>query len=185
MLRMVPVAFLVLNLLVVLHEGGHSIVALLAGSRITEFDISLTNAHMSYEGGHYSPFMEMWLHANGTLLPLLSAYVFAAFYKKEIRNWFYRVFSFFFFVAANGSLIVWVMIPILHMSGQRDPGEDGCKFVDISARYASPLIVSAAALILIGIGAFLLVRKGILRSYIEEIRSIRNTSMGRGASGMV
>lgn len=45
--------FLLLPFYVLLHEGGHALVALLCGARVTEF--SLLGAHMSYEGGAFTP----------------------------------------------------------------------------------------------------------------------------------
>ena len=178
-LRVIPAAFLALMLYVILHEGGHTVVALLAGSRITEFNIFLNNAHMSFDGGNYSPFMTMWLHANGALLPLVVSFVYALIFRKEIRNSFYRIFSFLFCMVSSISLIVWVVIPVLYLNGVRDMGEDGFKFVDEFSRYFSPLIVSVVALLLMSIGIFLIVWKGLLKSYISEIKAMRHMSSGK------
>ena len=171
-LRVIPAAFCALLLYVILHEGGHTIVAILAGSRITEFNISLSNAHMSFEGGYYTPFMAMWREANGALLPLFIAYVYALLFRKESKNTFYRLFSFLFCLVNTASMIVWVVIPVLYMNGHYDQGEDGFKFVNLFSRYQSPVLVSIVALILFGTGIFLIVKKGILQAYIDEIRTI-------------
>jgi len=175
-LRVFPAAFLALLLYVILHEGGHTIVALLAGSRITEFNILFTNAHISFEGGHYSPVMEMWRDANGALLPLIISYVCAVLFRKDVRNSFYRLFTFVFCVANTATMVVWIVIPFLYLNGYRDPGEDAYKFVDAFSWYSHPLLVSAVALILMGIGVFLIISKGMLSAYISEIRGMKEVS---------
>ena len=39
---------------IVLHEGGHALVAVLCGARITKF--SILGAYMNYEGGIFTSF---------------------------------------------------------------------------------------------------------------------------------
>ena len=95
-LRMVPVVIFVLFFYVFLHESGHTIVALASGSKITEFDLFSTRPHMNYKGGNYTLFSTLWLHANGSLLPLFVSYIVAITYKKEIQNFFYQAFCFLF-----------------------------------------------------------------------------------------
>ena len=112
--------FLELLIYVILHEGGHVLVALIAGARITEFNIFVTNAHMAYEGGNFTPFLNMWIDANGALLPLLVSYIYALFYRKNIRNRFYRIFSFLFCFVNAMQLMVWVITPFLYINGIKD-----------------------------------------------------------------
>ena len=66
-------------LYVVLHEGGHALVAVMCGARITKF--SILGAYMNYEGGQFSAAMFSLFHAAGMLLPLLAAILYMIAYR--------------------------------------------------------------------------------------------------------
>ena len=160
---------------VILHEGGHTLVALIAGARITEFNILVTNAHMAYEGGNFTPFLSMWIDANGALLPLLVSYIYALLYRKNIKNYFYRIFSFLFCFVNAMSMMVWVISPFLFINGIKDMGDDTCKFIEKFNFYHNPLIVSLVSAILVGTGLFLVIKRGIFKNFIEVIKDVRKS----------
>ena len=171
--KMISAMCLELLIYVILHEGGHTMVALIAGARITEFNILVSNAHMAYEGGNFTPFLSMWIDANGALVPLLVSYIYALLYRKEIKNHFYRIFSFLFCFVNAMSMMVWVISPFLFINGIKDMSDDSCKFIDKFNYYHNPLIISLVSFILVGIGIFLVLKKGIFKSFIEVIKEVR------------
>ena len=157
---------LVLVLYIAFHEFGHMIVMLSAGATIDDF--SILGAHVSAHGGEYTIISDMWLHANGTLFPLIAAFLYLAFYRRERKNTFYRTFSFFAGLTPICSLLTWVFIPIAFVNGRAPVGEDVTSFLLSFSQIGSPFIVSAAAALLFGIGAVLMIRKGVLKNYISE-----------------
>ena len=52
-LSLLASAVLMVPAYILLHEGGHALVAVLCGARITEF--SVLGAYMGYEGGVFTP----------------------------------------------------------------------------------------------------------------------------------
>ena len=97
-------------LYVVLHEGGHALVAVMCGARITKF--SILGAYMNYEGGQFSAAMFSLFHAAG-LLPLLAAILYMSAYQSGARSIFYRIFSFLVLLLPVGAVLAWVGVPIL------------------------------------------------------------------------
>ncbi|MDO5155919.1 MAG: hypothetical protein Q4D51_08125 [Eubacteriales bacterium] len=155
-------------LYIALHEFGHLIVMLSAGATIDEF--SIIGAHVSAHGGEYTNLSDLWLHANGALFPLISVFIYLTFYRRELNKTFYRVFSFFFSLIPMCSLFAWVFIPFAFINGKAPIGDDVTKFLFNFSQTASPLYVSAVAALLITIGAVLMIRKGVLKNYILEIK---------------
>lgn len=161
-------AGLALIVYIFLHEFGHCIVMLSAGATIDDF--SILTAHVSGTGGEYTDFSRMWMHANGALLPLLAAYAWMLFYRSGSKKTFYRLFSYVFGLIPTTSLLVWVFIPFLYMSGNAPAVEDATKFLNDFSQAFHPLTVSAAAAIMIGTGIVLMVKKRIVQNFIAEIR---------------
>ena len=54
---------------IILHEGGHALIALSCGARITEF--SILGAYMRYEGGTFTALTLSLFYIAGMLLPVL------------------------------------------------------------------------------------------------------------------
>lgn len=155
---------------IILHELGHCIVALFCGAEIVEF--SVITAHMAYDGGIFTDFSGLWFDANGALFPLVIGAGYAALYGKGVKNKVYQAFSFIFTLTPGYSLFAWVIIPILYLMGEAPYGDDCTKFLDIfSARY-SPLLVTAAAMVIIAAYAVLLVKRRVLLGFVKEIRSL-------------
>lgn len=83
-------ALLALVIYILLHELGHLIVMVSAGATINDF--SIITAHVSATGGEYTNLSDLWLNANGALLPVFTAYVYMFFYKSNSEKSFYRIF---------------------------------------------------------------------------------------------
>lgn len=154
---------------IVLHEFGHMIVMLSAGAKIKEF--SILTAHVTGEGGNYSNLSDLWLHANGALFPLVVMLIYMLLYNKQIVNRFYRIFSFVFSVCTIGSMGAWVFIPFLYMQGNAPVGDDVTNFLYNFTHDHHPLLVSGVALFIMTVAIAIMIKKGIVKNYILEIRS--------------
>lgn len=166
-------AIATLFLYIILHEAGHCVVAIACGAKITGF--SIFDANMSYKGGNFSDLQMLWLHVNGMLFPLIISYVFSIFYRKEQTNRIYRILSYFTSIIPMFSSLAWVFVPILFLNGNAPNGDDCTKFVDIfsSRLNYSPLLVSAGAILLIALSLILIIRKKILKNFIDLIKATR------------
>ena len=158
-------------LYIVLHEFGHVIVMLSAGARITEF--SILGAHVSGEGGSYTDISDLWLHVNGAVFPLVISYVYLLLYRKDSKNTFYNIFSWVFGLIPASSLLAWVVIPFAFLNGNAPEGDDVTLFLYNFSQGHSPLLVSAAAVLLIGVSITLLIRKKVFHNFIEELLHVR------------
>ena len=161
-------ALLTIFLYIILHEGGHMIVMLSAGATITDF--SILTAHVSGVGGNYTNVSDLWLHANGALLPVIVSFIYMLFYKKESRSMFYHIFSYMFCLITVGSLFAWVIIPFVYMQGNAPAGDDVTKFLYNFTHDYHPLFVSGAATLIIVVGIILMTKKEIIKTFIVEIR---------------
>lgn len=166
--RILLSAFLTGFLYIILHETGHMIVMLYADATITEF--SIISAHISATGGNYTNFSDLWLNANGALLPLLVSYVYLLFYRKSSRSDFYRIISWMVCLIPISSLLAWVVIPFVYLCGNAPLNDDVTKFLSNFSSAYHPLFVSAGATILIGISIALIIKKQILKNFIEVIK---------------
>ncbi len=154
-----------------LHETGHAIVVLSVGGTIDEF--SILGAHVSSHGGTFSNATELWLDANGDILPLLFSLIYLFLYRSKSKCVFYRLFSFYVGLFPVLSLVSWVLSPLYYVNAYASKGDDITKFMSVFAQYSSPVIVSVIAAVLIGICLLLMIRKRVIRNYIYTIKSFR------------
>ena len=122
-------------------------IMILVGARITDFSIFL--AHLSTDGGDFTDFMEMWMHANGALFPLFISYIYVLLYNKNNSKRFYRIFSCLSAIAALCPMLSWVIIPFIYLQGNASINDDVTKFLVVFCEYYNPLIVSLVASYLI------------------------------------
>ena len=164
-------AALLTVLYITFHELGHMIVMLSAGDTIDDF--SIIGAHVSGHGGTYTNASDLWLHANGAVLPFVISLAYVLLYRKKSNNTFYRCFSFFAGLVPSCSLLAWIIIPFLYLKGAAPAGDDVTHFLDNFSQTAHPLVVSAAATLLIGIVVFLSAKKGVIENYFSEIKAMK------------
>lgn len=155
-------------LYILLHESGHLIVMLSAGATITDF--SIITAHVSAVGGNYSNLSDLWLNANGALLPVIVSLVSMLLYKREKKNYFYIDFSYIFSLVPTMSMITWVIIPFLHMQGKAPIGEDVTNFLFHFTQSFHPLIVSVISVLIMIINITVMIKKDIIKNFILMIR---------------
>ena len=146
---------------ILLHEGGHALAAVSCGARITEF--SILGAYMRYEGGRFTAVTLSLFHAAGTLLPVILAVVYMLAYRSGSRSVFYRIFSFFALLMPVGSILGWVVVPVLCLLGEAPGTDDAAKFIESSG--LSPWIVLGVAALLFAGCLLLAWRKKIPQNY--------------------
>ncbi len=182
MRRIILPALLSIIVYIVLHEFGHVIVLWAVHAEITEFRI--LKAHVLYEGGDWTDLSDKWMHVNGALFPLILSFIYSLCYNQNCKNGAYRSSSFFFSVCTAISLIPWVINPFLyigqietsHAAGMVSSNDDTYKFL-YNFSFDYPVwIVSAVAAIVLALGVFIAVKKGIIRNFIETLREMRNST---------
>ncbi len=142
-----------------LHEGGHALISMLYGGTIQEFVLGF-NAHVRTTGADFTPAARALFNSAGVLVPVLVLIVTLLLYNKSVANVFYHLFYWMFSVMITSSLLAWVVIPVVSLFSEPPPGDDVTKFMNHSGM--SPLLVTAAAVSVIALLAFLIYRTGIL-----------------------
>lgn len=105
---------------IILHEGGHALIALSCGARITEF--SILGAYMRYEGGTFTALTLSLFYIAGMLLPVLISIAYMLLYRDAAQSVFYRIFSFVFPLSSqprpwHGGSSPSCIFPIRHPQG--------------------------------------------------------------------
>lgn len=154
-------ALIMVPLYIILHEGGHALVALICGAKITSF--SILSAHVSSAGGVFTPFTSSLHYSAGLLLPVLISVLYMLLYKKERAGIFYHLFSFLFMALPTFSILAWVLVPVLYMNGRAPAGDDATQFLDASG--LSPLLVILTAILLFLLNIVLAWHKKIIQNY--------------------
>ena len=139
-----------------------------AGATINDF--SIVTAHVSATGGEYTKLTDLWLNANGALLPVFTAYIYMLFYKSSNEKSFYRFFSYVFALIPTASMFAWLIIPFMYMAGNAPINDDVTRFLNNFSNDFHPLVVSAVAAMIIGIGVALIIKKRIIHNFIAELR---------------
>lgn len=168
MLLVLAAAGLSVIIYIFLHELGHLIVMLSAGATITDF--SILTAHVSAAGGEYTNLSDLWLHVNGALLPMILAFIYIIFYKQDSKKTFYRIFSYMIVLIPTFSMLAWLFVPIMYLSGNAPINDDITHFLYNFTHNFHPLIVSAVAAVIIGITIILMIKKRIIQNFIAEVR---------------
>lgn len=151
-----------------LHEFGHMVVMISVGARITDF--SVLTAHVSGDGGEYTSLSKMIESANGALFPLIISYIYILLYQKGNTKSLYRIFSYIVTLVPAASMLAWVIIPFVYLQGKAPINDDVTKFLTVFSKNYHPLIVSAVAVIFIGISVVLMIKKQVIHNFIEEIK---------------
>jgi hypothetical protein len=141
--------FLFLALFVVLsytflHEGGHALVGVLSGARLTTFSFIDLNAHIGLDGNLTSP-QRVLFNLAGVGLPLLVwlGFILLAPRQSNFTVEGVKVFSTLFVLS---TLQAWVALPIMFIFGNAPLSDDVTNFLRNSG--LPPLLVSGLALVI-------------------------------------
>ncbi len=86
---------------------------------------------------------------------------------KNINNLIYAIIV---TLVPAASMLAWVIIPFVYLQGKAPINDDVTKFLTVFSKNYHPLIVSAVAVIFIGISVVLMIKKQVIHNFIEEIK---------------
>lgn len=137
------VFFVVLVVYTFLHEGGHALVGVLSGGRLTGFSINFFNfsAHASIDG-ELSVFQRSLMSIAGISMPYLVWAVWLLLtpvHNHSLLEALKAISS----LAVINSLLAWIFIPILFLAG-KTPADDSTTFLTLTQ--TPPLLIAAGAL---------------------------------------
>lgn len=150
---------------IILHEAGHSLVAILCGAKITKF--SIFEAYMNYDGGVFTETSLSLFNIAGMLLPVLLSIAYMMFYRSTSVNQFYRIFSFIALVMPIGAIGSWIFVPILYLFDMAPAEDDVSKFIVSSG--IAPWIVVLGAIMLLVSCVFFAWKKKIVQNYWSAV----------------
>jgi hypothetical protein len=166
--------FLLLSLVFVLfvytflHEGGHALVGLLFGGKLTAFSVNFWEftAHAAVFGD-FNNTQRALISVAGISLPLLvwlGLLLLVPRCPNSALDWL-RAFA---TMGTLNTLLAWIVIPLLYLSGSA-PGDDATNFLNFTG--LPPVLVTAAALVLYAAGWTLFFqRSGSPREIITRLR---------------
>jgi hypothetical protein len=140
-----------------LHEGGHALVGVLSGGRLTEFSLNFfdLSAHVGMDVD-FSPLQRVLNNLAGAGLPLL-AWFFLLLALPRQGNLAVESLKVGSTLVVLSTLLAWIALPLLFLAGNA-PSDDVTNFLRNSGLH--PLLVSGAALALYA-GGWLLFRSRI------------------------
>ena len=173
-----------------LHEGGHGLVAILYGGKIDRLVLGF-NAHIQTIGARFTPLGQALFHSAGALLPVLFVIICLSFYHPENTRPFYHISHAVLSLITTGSLLAWVILPVLFLLSSAPAGDDVTKFLEASR--LSPLVVSLAALFVIAFLVLFLYWKGLpgklkslfLKHFTQDRVMLRKGQWVRVLAGIV
>lgn len=113
------------------HEAGHALVAVANGAQVDRFVVG-PNAHVAWSGGSFSAAATSLSHAAGALLPTLLLVVALAAYRSRARSDVYHTLYAVLTACTIGSLLAWVVIPVVAAVGTPPPGDDVTRLLESS-----------------------------------------------------
>ena len=166
-LRSFLAAIVVVPIYIFIHEGGHALVSILCGAKITSF--SIWGAYMSSEGGNFNTVTTSLRSAAGALLPIIISTVLLLFYKKTSSSKFYHFIMLMAGFISVGSSLAWVLVPILYLNGNAPVLDDATTFLEVSKIH--PIIVIIGAIGIITLYIILMWKKQVMQNWWRMIQN--------------
>lgn len=151
------------------HEGGHLLVGLLSGSRVTAFDISFPGAYVAMDGNLTltQSILSSFAGIGLTYLACLAFLLLAPIAVGPVVSLAKLLAT----VMLLSTLLVWIIFPFLYLAGSA-PSDDATTFLARSG--LPPLLAAALALALFAIGAAVYLRRsGDRRALLASFRDPR------------
>lgn len=153
---------------ILLHELGHTLVALACGAKVTHF--SIFTASMSAEGGTYTALTSSLLHAAGMLFPYsIFLILLCTFQKKRESTLYISIYNVMAMLCIY-PLLAWVVVPSVSLFTPLTANDDVVKFLNSSG--LPPLLVVCLALLLFSIAGLVVYKKGVLHALRRLIKNI-------------
>jgi hypothetical protein len=164
------VFFFIIFTYTTLHEAGHALVGLLSGGRLTSFSIDFITfgAHAGIQG-EFTTAQQALIAVSGVGLPLVVWTAFLLLVPPAPRDPVLARLLLVGTAGVNGSLLAWVIVPLVLLAGGT-ARDDSANFIRLTGVH--PLLVAAAALLVIagGVGLYLR-RSGGLRQAVGTMRT--------------
>lgn len=152
---------------IILHEGGHALIAYLCGAEIIDFNI--LEGHMIAQGGTFNEVTFALFYAAGMLAPAMIFSIYLILYRRETDKDFSRIFSKVFTGINLFSIGVWVVVPIQYVMGRANPNDDVVRLIEVLK--ISPLIVMMLASLLMSLYIWAVWKKRIFRNDDKAIKA--------------
>jgi hypothetical protein len=174
------------------HEAGHAVIGLLFGGKITSFSINFIDlsAHVGLDGQFTNP-QHALISAAGVSFPLIICITLLLLTRKKNEDILYTFKAIFFLIAVN-SLLAWIAIPILAISG-RTIGDDSFNFLNYT--HIPPLLETSVALLVYLLfwglffrfmgGARFWVNRFLTTSFDVEAPGTRRTILSIASAGII
>lgn len=163
------VFFFVLVIYTFLHEGGHALVGVLSGGRLTSFSINFFNisAHAGIDGD-LSVFQRSLISIAGISTPYLIWAIWLLLTPSRTHS-LLEALKVVSSLAVINSLLAWIVIPLLYLAG-KTPSDDSTTFLTLTQ--APPLLIAAGALFFYLAGWFLFRSRleGGFRGLVQRLR---------------
>lgn len=158
--------WIAMPLYIMLHEGGHALIASLCGAKIVEFNIM--EGYVIVEGGIFNEITLALFYAAGMLAPVVVFTIYLILYQRETDKDFYRIFSAIFAGLILFAIGVWGIIPIQCMMGIANPNDDVAKFIETLE--VNPLIVVGLAGLLMSLYIWAIWKKKIFQNGYKSLK---------------
>lgn len=137
----------------VVHELGQALTGIAFGGQITRFNVSFFNLDAAVGlWGEFSSAQHAVISAGGVGLTLLAAAA-VLFIIPRRANWVLQMLKLFTTMSVLGTLLVWIIFPVLVFFGTVPGHDDSINFLNYTGFH--PLVVSLAAALLIAGGIWL------------------------------
>ncbi|MBP3886982.1 MAG: hypothetical protein J6F30_04915 [Cellulosilyticum sp.] len=158
--------WIAMPLYILLHEGGHALIAAFYGARIIEFNI--LEGYVVADGGAFNEFTLALFYAIGLVLPVVAFSIYLMLYRSSNGSVFYQILSAFFSGIILFSIGVWMAIPIGYLLNRANPNDDVVQFIEVLK--LNPLVVSIGASVLMSIYAWMIWKKKVFQNVLEVLK---------------
>ncbi len=173
-LSIIGAAIIAIVLYTVLHELGHSVVAVACGAELTGF--SIVNAKMSYEGGSFNQVTNSLLYVAGLTLPILIVFVLLCFYRQNKEGIPYHCLYLMLSMITVFSSLAWIFLPLVSLFEALPAGDDVTMFMAASG--ISPVIVMLGASLTILFMVWFVMRRGLFSSFNRVVKATNTRTKG-------
>lgn len=142
------------------HEGGHALVGVLFGAKITSFSVDFIgmSAHVGLDAV-FTPFQQALVSMAGFMTPYLLVLVLLLSLPRRgdaVLEYFKILIS----VVTISSLLAWVILPWVYLAGVR-PGDDSITFLATTGVYPPLVSVGVGGLFCLGLAVLIRQTEGL------------------------
>lgn len=152
-------------LYILLHEGGHALVAYLCGAKIVDFNI--LNGYVVAEGESFNTLTTATFYIAGLLGPVIGFTSYLILFQKQIESGFKKILSALLAGRLLFSIGVWAIVPIQYMIGKASALDDVTGFIE--ALKINPLIMSSVFSLILSIYSYVIWKKRIFQNAYKAL----------------